>query len=60
MAATNIQAFIESLPLAGGEAELTEEQIQVMLSRCRALVDVASEITGRLRVESIEQSEDKE
>ena len=58
-AATNIQQFIESLPLAGGEAELTEEQIQTMLSRCRPLVDVANEISGRMRVESILQPEDK-
>jgi hypothetical protein len=59
VAATNVQAFIDSLPLAGSEGELTEDQIQMMLSRCRPLVDVASEIAGRLRVESIQQSEDK-
>jgi hypothetical protein len=59
VAATNVQAFIDSLPLAGSEAGLTEDQIQTMLSRCRPLVDVASEIAGRLRVESIQQSEDK-
>jgi hypothetical protein len=59
VAATNVQAFIDSLPLAGQEAELTEDQIQTMLSRCRPLVDIASEIAGRLRVESIQQSEDK-
>ena len=59
MAATNVQSFIDSLPLAGREAELTEDQIQTMLARCRPLVDIASEIAGRLRVESIQQSEDK-
>jgi hypothetical protein len=59
VAATNVQAFIDSLPLAGSEAELTEDQIQTMLLRCRPLVDVASEIAGRLRVESMQQSEDK-
>jgi len=59
VAAANVQAFIDSLPLGGHEAELTAEQIQTMLSRCRALVDVASEIAGRLRVESIQQSEDR-
>lgn len=59
VAATNVQAFIDSLPLVGREVELSEEQIQTMLSRCRPLVDVASEIAGRLRVESIQQSEDK-
>jgi len=59
VAATNIQAFIDSLPLAGREVELTEDQIQVMVPRCRQLVDVASEIAGRLRVESIQQSEEK-
>lgn len=59
VAATNVQAFINSLPLAGGEAGLTEEQIQMMLLRCRPLVDVASEIAGRLRVESIQQSEEE-
>lgn len=59
VASTNIQQFIDSLPLAGREAELTEDQIQTMLSRCRPLIDVASEIAGRLRVESIQQSEDK-
>jgi hypothetical protein len=57
VAATNFQAFIDSLPLAGGEPELTAEQIQTMLSRCRPLVDVASEIAGRLRVESIQHPE---
>lgn len=57
VAATNFQEFIDSLPLPGGEPELTEEQIQTMLSRCRPLVDVASEIAGRLRVESIEQAQ---
>ena len=59
VAAANVQAFIDSLPLAGGEAELAEDQIQTMLSRCRPLVDIASEIAGRLRVQSIQQSEDK-
>jgi len=59
VAATNVQAFIDSLPLAGREAELTEDQIQTMLLRCRPLVDVASEIAGRLRVASMQQSEDK-
>ncbi|HEY6945304.1 MAG TPA: hypothetical protein VI431_09215 [Candidatus Acidoferrum sp.] len=56
-AATDIQAFINSLPLEGHEPELAEDQIQMMLSRCRPLVEVASEIAGRLRVESIQQSE---
>ncbi|HXZ11865.1 MAG TPA: hypothetical protein VEG64_05695 [Candidatus Sulfotelmatobacter sp.] len=60
VAATNVQAFIDSLPLMGGEAALTEEQVQRMLLRCRSLVDIASEIAGRLRVESIQQSEDQE
>ena len=59
VAATNVQAFIDSLPLVGQEAELTEDQIQTMLLRCRPLVDVASEIAGRLRVESIQQSEEQ-
>ncbi|MGB0034528.1 MAG: hypothetical protein WBP79_03540 [Candidatus Acidiferrales bacterium] len=59
VAATNVQAFIDSLPLGGHEGELTGDQIQTMLSRCRPLVDVASEIAGRLRVESMQQSEDK-
>ena len=59
VAASSIQAFIDSLPLAGNEAELTEDQIQTLLSRCRFLVDVASEIAGRLRVESIQVPEDK-
>jgi hypothetical protein len=58
-ASTNIQLFINSLPLAGREAELTEDQIQTMLARCRPLVDIASEIAGRLRVESIQQPEGK-
>lgn len=60
VASTSVQSFIDSLPIAGQEAQLTEDQIQTMLSRCRPLVDVASEIAGRLRVESIQQSEDKE
>jgi hypothetical protein len=59
VAATNFQAFIDSLPLLGREAELPEDQIQLMVPRCRQLVDVASEIAGRLRVESIQQSEEK-
>jgi hypothetical protein len=59
VAATNFQAFIDSLPLVGREAELTEDQIQLMVPRCRQLVDVTSEIAGRLRVESIQQSEDE-
>lgn len=59
VASTNIQQFIDSLPLAGREAELTEDQIQTMLARCRPLVDIASEIAGRLRVESIQQPEEK-
>lgn len=58
VSATNIQQFIDSLPLAGGEVELTEVQIQTMLLRCRPLVDIASEIAGRLRVDSIQQTED--
>lgn len=56
-AAINVQAFIDSLPLAGGEADLAEDQLQRMLWQCRPLVDIASEIAGRLRVESMEQSE---
>jgi hypothetical protein len=59
VAATNVQRFIDSLPLAGGEAGLTEEQIQAMVLLCRPLVDIASEIAGRFRVESIQQSEEK-
>jgi hypothetical protein len=59
VAATNVQRFIDSLPLAGGEAGLTEEQIQTMVLLCRPLVDIASEIAGRFRVESMQQSEDK-
>lgn len=59
VAATNVQAFIDSLPLAGHEEELTGDQIQTMLLRCRPLIDVASEIAGRLRVESMQQSGDK-
>jgi hypothetical protein len=58
VAATNVQAFIDSLPLEGSEAELTEDQIQMMLVRCRPLLDVTSEIAGRLRVESMQQPED--
>lgn len=59
VAATNVQAFIDSLPLAEREADITEDDISLMLSRCRSLVDITSEIAGRLRVESIQQSEDK-
>jgi hypothetical protein len=59
VAATNVQAFIDSLPLGGHEGELSDVQVQTMLLRCRPLVDVASEIAGRLRVESIQESEDK-
>ena len=58
-AAKNIQTFIDSLPLAGREAELTEAKIQTMVLLCRPLVDIASEIAGRFHVESMQQSEDK-
>jgi hypothetical protein len=57
VAATSFQGFIDSLPLAGGEAGLTEDEIQTMLLRCRPLVDITSEIAGRLRVESIQGSQ---
>jgi hypothetical protein len=58
-AAISIQQFTESLPLGGGEAEVSAERVQTMISQCRALVDVASELAGRLRVESMQQPEEK-
>lgn len=57
-AAANVQQFMYSLPVAGGAQEISEDRIQMMLSRCRTLVDVASEISGRLRVESIQLQRD--
>jgi hypothetical protein len=59
-AAASIQQFIDSIPIMGqssGPPE-PEERIQLMLARCRSLIDVASEVAGRLGVESIQEPEE--
>src|SRR5579872_738757 len=57
-AAISIQQLSESLALVDDDAEVPAEGMQTMLSRCRALVEVASELAGRLRVESMQLPED--
>jgi hypothetical protein len=53
-AAVDIQRFLDSLPLSNRDVVVSDDQIQRMLYRCRSLVDVASEIAGRLGVESMQ------
>jgi len=59
-AATSIQQFSDSIPIAsqGNESREPEEKIQLMLARCRSLVNIASEIAGRLGVQSIQEPEE--
>lgn len=56
-AAMNIQQFIDSIPMAPG-AQPTEQDVQVMLVRCRRLAEISSEVVGRLSVELLQQPED--
>jgi hypothetical protein len=58
-AGIDLQHFMASLPLPGQNVEVPVEQIQVMLSQCVTLANIASELAGRLRVESIVRPEEK-
>jgi hypothetical protein len=59
-AAASIQQFFNSIPIGNqvGNLQEPEENLQLMLARCRSLVNVASEIAGRLGVQSIQQHEE--
>lgn len=57
VAVAEFQQFILSLPQAG-HAQPTGEQIQTMVSRCLTLAHTASELSGRLGVESMSESEE--
>jgi hypothetical protein len=58
-AGVELQSFMASLPVVVENPEVPVEGIQVMLSQCQALVNIASELTGRFRVESILRPEEK-
>jgi hypothetical protein len=51
--------FLTSLSIIDENAVVSVEQIQEMISQCQVLVNIASELTGRLGVESILQAEEK-
>jgi len=57
VAVAEFQQFILSLHQAGN-AQPTGEQIQTMVSRCLTLAHTASELSGRLSVESMSESEE--
>jgi hypothetical protein len=57
-AAMNIQQFIESAPTGVPALQPSEEQIRLMLVRCRRLTEVSSEVAGRLGVELMQNTED--
>jgi hypothetical protein len=57
VAAAEFQQFILSLPQPG-QPPLTGQQTQEMISRCLTLVHTASELAGRLSVESMSESEE--
>lgn len=57
-AAMNIQQFIDSIPTAAAEPQPTEQDVQLMLVRCRRLAEISSEVVGRLGVELMQQSAD--
>lgn len=52
-----MQHFNLSLPLAA-QPPMTNEQIQTMILQCQELVDLASELAGRLSVESMSELEE--
>jgi len=58
-AGIGLQKFIASLPIGANPADIPIEQMQTMISQCQMLVDIASELEGRLRVESILRPEEK-
>lgn len=57
-AAMDIRQFIDSVPAAAPESQPTEQDVQLMLARCRRLAEIASEVVGRLSVELMQQAED--
>ena len=57
VAVAEFQQFILSLPV--GQPQLTAEQTQAMISRCLTLAHTASELGGRLGVESMSESEEE-
>jgi hypothetical protein len=57
-AALNIQQFIDSAPTATPQAQPSEDDVQLMLVRCRRLAEIASEVAGRLGVELMQEPED--
>lgn len=58
-AGIGLQNFIASLPVGANPADVPIEQMQTMISQCQMLVDIASELAGRLRVEFILRPEEK-
>lgn len=57
-AALNIQQFIDSAPPANPAAQPSEEEVKVMLVRCRRMAEISSEVAGRLGVELMQEPED--
>jgi hypothetical protein len=57
-AALNIQQFIDSAPTATPQTQPSEDDVQLMLVRCRRLAEIASEVAGRLGVELMQDTED--
>ena len=53
---TDIQVFNALLPMPG--ENISNERVQEMMLRCQGLVDTASELAGRLGVESISEQGD--
>lgn len=58
-AAIGLSQFIESLPVVPEDAQVPEGKMQIMISKCQTLVEIASELSGRLSVESILRPEEK-
>ena len=56
VAVADIQRFIASVPL-NGAAQVANVQLQSMILQCQGLADLASELAGRLSVESMSESE---
>jgi len=57
-AAMNIRQFIDSAPMAAPEAQPSEQDVHLMLVRCRRLAEISSEVAGRLSVELMQEPED--
>jgi hypothetical protein len=57
-AALSIQQFIDSTPTAETAPRPTDQEVQLMLVRCRRLAEISSEVAGRLSVELMQQPED--